>query len=52
MPDAPVHVAFSATGEIDREAWDMTWNMAVETGGLLVGKKVKIEIETELLLQA
>ena len=30
----------------------MTWNVAVETGGWLVSKKVKIEIETELLLQA
>jgi polyisoprenoid-binding protein YceI len=52
MPDAPIHAAFSAVGEIDREDWDMTWNVAVETGGVLVGKKVKIEIETEILLQA
>ena len=52
MPDAPIHAAFSAVGEIDREDWDMTWNVAVETGGVLVGKKVRIEIETELLLQA
>jgi polyisoprenoid-binding protein YceI len=51
MPDAPVHAAFSARTEIDREDWDMTWNVAVETGGWLVGKKVTIEIETELLLQ-
>jgi polyisoprenoid-binding protein YceI len=51
MPDAPVHAAFSASAEIDREDWDMTWNVAVETGGWLVSKKVKIEIETELLLQ-
>ena len=29
----------------------MTWNVAVETGGLLVGKRVQIEIETELHLQ-
>jgi polyisoprenoid-binding protein YceI len=52
MPDAPVHAAFSASGEIDREDWDMTWNVAVETGGVLVGKKVRIEIETELLLES
>ena len=52
MPDAPVHAAFSASAEIDREDWDMTWNVAVETGGWLVSKKVKIEIETELLLQS
>jgi polyisoprenoid-binding protein YceI len=52
MEDAPVHAAFSASAEIDREDWDMTWNVAVETGGWLVSKKVRIEIETELLLQA
>ncbi len=51
-PDSPAKAAFSAWAEIDREDWDMTWNMAVETGGLLVGKKVRIEIETELDLQA
>jgi polyisoprenoid-binding protein YceI len=50
-PDRPPKVAFSASTEIDREDWDMTWNMAVETGGLLVGKRVRIEIETELDLQ-
>lgn len=41
--------AFSAATEIDREDWGMTWNVAVETGGLLVGKKVEIRIEVEAL---
>ncbi|HSD49566.1 MAG TPA: YceI family protein, partial [Actinomycetota bacterium] len=40
----------TARTEIDREDWDMTWNVAVETGGLLVGKKVQIEIDVEALL--
>jgi polyisoprenoid-binding protein YceI len=49
--DAKGTVAFfSASAEIDREDWDMTWNMAVETGGLLVGKKVRIEIDAEITL--
>jgi len=43
-------VAFTAKTEIDREDWDMTWNMAVEPGGLLVGKTVQIEIDVEALL--
>lgn len=43
-------VAFTAKTEIDREDWDMTWNIAVETGGLLVGKTVQIEIDVEALL--
>lgn len=42
--------AFSARTEIDREDWDMTWNVVVETGGLLVGKTVQIEIAVEALL--
>jgi polyisoprenoid-binding protein YceI len=47
-PDRPPLAAFSARTEINREDWDMTWNVAVETGGFLVSKKVQIEIETEL----
>jgi polyisoprenoid-binding protein YceI len=42
---------FSLTGEIDREQWGMTYNMALETGGVVVGKKVKIEIEGEAVRQ-
>ena len=49
QPDSTV-AAFSAKTTIDREDWDLTWNMAVETGGFLVSKKVDIEIETELQL--
>src|SRR5437016_2714031 len=40
-------LAASARTMIDREDWGMTWNMAVETGGFLVGKKVDLEIEVE-----
>lgn len=44
--------AFAATTEVDREQFGMTWNAALETGGVLVGKKVKIEIEVELVREA
>jgi polyisoprenoid-binding protein YceI len=43
---------FSATTEIDREDWGLTWNMALEQGGVMVAKKVKIEIEGEAIRQA
>jgi polyisoprenoid-binding protein YceI len=43
---------FSAKAEIDREAFGMTWNVALETGGVMVGKKVQIEIEGEAIRQA
>jgi polyisoprenoid-binding protein YceI len=40
-------IAFTATTEIDREEFGITWNAALETGGVLVGRKVKIEITAE-----
>ena len=40
-------VAFSASFEANREDWDLTWNMALETGGFLVGKEIKVSIDTE-----
>ncbi|MEV1289748.1 YceI family protein [Micromonospora sp. NPDC049679] len=43
---------FTATTEIDREDFGLTWNVALETGGVLVGKKIKIEIEGEAIRQA
>jgi len=45
-------LGFSASTEIEREDFGMTWNVAVEGGGVLVGKKVKIEIEGEAVRQA
>lgn len=43
---------FSATTEIDREDFGITWNAALESGGVMVSKKVKIEIEGEAVRQA
>ena len=40
---------FTATGELDREDYGMTWNQALEGGGFLVSKKVEIEIEGEAI---
>lgn len=39
---------FSAKTEIDRREWGLTWNQALETGGILVGTGVKIEIEAQV----
>jgi polyisoprenoid-binding protein YceI len=46
-PWGGVRIGFSARAEIDREAFGLTWNQALETGGVVVGKKVTIEIEAE-----
>jgi polyisoprenoid-binding protein YceI len=42
---------FSAGATINREQWDLTWNMFLEAGGLLVSKEIRLEIEVELVLQ-
>lgn len=42
---------FSAETKIDREHWGLTWNQALESGGWLVGKEIKISIEVEAVLQ-
>ena len=44
-------VAFSASTEIDREDWGLTYNQALETGGVVVGKKVRIELNVEAILR-
>jgi len=45
-------IAFSASTEIDRETWGLTYNQALESGGVVVGKKVRIELNVEANPQA
>jgi polyisoprenoid-binding protein YceI len=51
-PWGGVRLGFSAKAELDREDFGLTYNQALETGGVLVGKKVSIEIEAEAVKQA
>jgi polyisoprenoid-binding protein YceI len=44
-------IAFSATTEINREEFGITWNQALEAGGFLISKTVKIEISAEAIRQ-
>ena len=37
----------SATAEVDREDFGLTWNMALETGGVLVGRQLKLELNIQ-----
>ena len=43
---------FSARTTVNREDFGITWNVALEAGGLLVSKEVRIEIELETVLAA
>ena len=38
---------FSASGELDRDEYGVSWNQPLANGGVVVGKKVKIELEIE-----
>ena len=37
-------IGFSAATEIDREEWGLTWNVALETGGVLVARRARLEL--------
>ncbi|MFB3044329.1 MAG: YceI family protein [Acidimicrobiia bacterium] len=39
--------AFSASGEVTRADWGLTWNAPLEAGGMLVSKTAQIEIEAQ-----
>lgn len=40
---------FNASTTINRKDWNLGWNVALETGGMLVGDEIKIDIELELV---
>ncbi|HQV69334.1 MAG TPA: YceI family protein [Thermoflexales bacterium] len=51
-PWGTTSAGFTATAKIHRKDWGLNWNAALETGGVLVGEDVKIEIDAELVQQA
>jgi polyisoprenoid-binding protein YceI len=50
-PWGSTSAGFTGTTKINREDWGLTWNAALEAGGLLVGKDIKIEIDLEIVKQ-
>ena len=50
-PWADQRAGFSATAEISRKEWGIEYNMALEAGGVVIGDKVKLNIEAEAVLQ-
>jgi polyisoprenoid-binding protein YceI len=49
-PWGGTRAAFSATTEIDREEFGASWNVALETGGWLVSKRIRLELEAQAIL--
>jgi polyisoprenoid-binding protein YceI len=45
-------VGFSVVGKINRKDFGLTWNAALETGGVLVSEEVKISAEVQFVRQA
>lgn len=40
---------FQATTTLNREDWGITWNKALETGGLFVGKELEVQLDIQLV---
>jgi polyisoprenoid-binding protein YceI len=45
-------VGFEGRAEISRKEWGVTWNAAIETGGVMVGDKIKLELDVEAIKQS
>ena len=44
-------IGFEATTTVSRKDFGMTWNAAIETGGVLVSDKIQIELEISAIKQ-
>jgi polyisoprenoid-binding protein YceI len=51
-PWGNTRIGLAATTKINRKDFGLTWNAALETGGLLVGEDVSIALELEFVKQA
>lgn len=50
-PWGGTRIGFEGKTEISRKDFGLTWNVALETGGVLVSEKVKIELDVEAVKQ-
>ena len=50
-PWGGTRIGFEGQTEFSRKDFGLTWNVALETGGVLVGEKVKIELDVEAVKQ-
>lgn len=50
-PWGNVKAGFTLNGKINRRDFGLTWNAALETGGVLVGDEVRLTLEVQLLKQ-
>jgi polyisoprenoid-binding protein YceI len=50
-PWGGTRAALSATTEVDRTDWGLSWNSPLETGGFLLSDRVRLEVDVELMKQ-
>jgi len=50
-PWGNIKAGFSATGKINRKDFGLTWNAALETGGVMLGEEVKLALELQFVKQ-
>ena len=51
-PYGGTRLGLSATGEIDRNDYGISFNMALPTGGVMISEKIQLTIEVEATLKA
>ena len=51
-PFGNVRVGFEGETTINRKDWGLTWNAALETGGVLVSEKIKLEFDISAIRNA
>ena len=44
-------IAFSGEATLNRKDWGLNWNVALETGGWLVGDQIKLSVDVEVVAQ-
>lgn len=51
-PWGTTNAGFEAKGKLNRKDFGLVWNVALETGGVLVGEDINITIDAEIVKQA
>ncbi|WP_460852644.1 YceI family protein [Nocardioides montaniterrae] len=51
-PFGNIRVGFEGAAEINRKDFGLTWNAALETGGVLVSEKIKLELDISAIKNA
>ena len=49
-PYGQLRLGFTGTGTVSRRAWGLTWNVALETGGMVLGDTIALELEITALV--